>query len=177
MSSNRYINTRFWEDNYIYKKDSSEKLLFIYLLTNSQTNIAGVYEVNLEKAARETGIDREMIEKLIDRFTTDKKVYYVEGYIILRNFLRHQSLNPSVKKGIIREINALPERIRKLYLINDDGLYFDARELAGTKGGSIELLTNQIDKLWISMQTPEKSQKTQPTDDRRTTFNRGRYRK
>ncbi len=156
MAQSRYVNTHFWTDNYVYELDPTQKLLFLYLLTNDATNIAGIYEFNIRKAAMETGIDKDMIEKIIDKFTADDRVYYIEGYVILRNFIRHQVTNTKILMGIKRVIDALPDHIRKLYAINDDGLFFDARELAGRNGGKVVLLSDKINRIWLNIQ--EKTQ-------------------
>jgi hypothetical protein len=65
--TNRYINTNFWKDNYIADLDPSEKLLFLYLITNPRTNIAGIYELNLREIAFDTGFDVDMVKKILAR--------------------------------------------------------------------------------------------------------------
>ncbi|MEK7578141.1 MAG: hypothetical protein AAB456_00250 [Patescibacteria group bacterium] len=112
MSKQRLINTRFWDDNYTANLDPIEKLLFLYFLTNTSTNICGIYEIPVKKMATETGIDKEMVLKILERLKKDGKVFYHNGWIGLKNFLKHQNQNsPTVKKGIEREIMALPKDI------------------------------------------------------------------
>ena len=43
QDKHRYIKTKFWDDSYIIELNPHEKLLFLYLITNPLTNIAGVY--------------------------------------------------------------------------------------------------------------------------------------
>jgi hypothetical protein len=167
VAHNRYVNTRLWEDNYVFELDPSEKLVFLYLLTNSQTTIAGVYELNLRKASMEIGLDKDMVLKIIQRFAGDGKVYYIEGYIIIRNFLHHQALNPSIKKAVVKEIDKLPDRIRKLYLLSSDGLFLNPGADDGTD--RTVLLTPEINKLWIKMEEDRKKM----VDAKRATFARG----
>ena len=92
MSKNRYVNTIFWEDDYTANLDPSEKLLFLYLLTNSCTNIAGVYQITPKRIACDTGLDRDMVLKIIDRFQDDNKVLYSNGWMIIKNFIKKSSL-------------------------------------------------------------------------------------
>lgn len=73
MAKQRMINTRFWEDGYTANLDPIEKLLFLYFLTNTSTNICGFYEIPLKKIASDTGLDKDMVLKIIKRFTDDKK--------------------------------------------------------------------------------------------------------
>jgi hypothetical protein len=114
IAKKRYINTVFWNDNYISNLDPSEKLLFIYLITNPFTNISGIYQIPLKTVANDTGIDKEMVIKIINRFQNDNKILYVDGWIAVRNFIKHQGFsNPSVLMSIEREIENKPIELVK----------------------------------------------------------------
>ena len=114
MAKNRYVNTHFWNDAYISELDPIEKLMFIYFLTNSFSNIAGVYEISLKQIALDTGIDKEMIIKIIDRFSRDKKIFYFNSYIFIVNFASHQDQgSEKIKSGIKRVFDELPGSIKK----------------------------------------------------------------
>jgi len=106
------INTRFWDDDYASNLDPIEKLMFLYLLTNTSTNISGIYEIPVKKIAVETGIDKEMVYKIIDRFTKDGKIFYVNGWVGIKNFIKHQNQrSPQVQKGIEAELNNISRDI------------------------------------------------------------------
>ena len=45
MAKQRIIQTKFWSDPYIQELPTPTKLLYLYLLTNEHTTIAGVYEI------------------------------------------------------------------------------------------------------------------------------------
>lgn len=111
MAKQRMINTRFWVDDYTANLDPTEKLLFLYFLTNPYTDICGVYEVPLKHIALETGIDKEMVEKIIKRFSKDGKIFYENGWVAIRNFAKHQLDNPKVKKGIEIGLSKAPKYI------------------------------------------------------------------
>lgn len=111
MAKRRIINTRFWSDSWISNLDPSEKLLFIYLLTNEHTDICGIYELPLRKMAFETGIDKEMVEMIMKRFETDKKVFYFSGWVYIRNFIKYQEVNPQVEIGIKRSLSEVPREV------------------------------------------------------------------
>ncbi len=112
MSRSRMINTKFWDDNYTSNLDPIEKLLFLYFLTNTSTNISGIYEIPLKKIAVETGIDKEMILKILERFTKDQKIFYLEGWIGVKNFIKNQNQGSSkVQVGIKNEIKLIPKDI------------------------------------------------------------------
>lgn len=111
MAKHRIVNTRFWEDNYIAGLDPTEKLLFLYFLTNPHTDICGIYEIPLKTIAVDSGIDKEMVEKILNRFSKDNKIFYIDGWIIIKNFVKHQAINPSVEKGIERCVSQVPQTI------------------------------------------------------------------
>lgn len=114
IGKKRYIHSRFWTDTYIDKLDPIEKLLFLYLLTNERVTIAGVYELPLKIMSVETGIEKEMVEKIIKRFESEGKIYFFEGWIYLKNFQKYQNLdNASIKKGIENVTNDIPEHIKE----------------------------------------------------------------
>ena len=107
----RYIDTKFWDDPYISDLDPTEKLLFLYFLTNPCVNIAGIYEITIKRIALDTGFDRDMVEKIIKRFTTDKKLIYFNGFICFNNWTKHQVLNDSVTTGIERILRITPKEV------------------------------------------------------------------
>lgn len=94
--------------------DPTEKLLFLYLLTCERSTLAGVYELPLKIMAVETGIDVFMVEKILSRFEDDGKVKYQDGWVAVKNFLKHHEHgSPTVKKGIDDAIKAAPEWARE----------------------------------------------------------------
>jgi hypothetical protein len=109
MAKQRIVNTRFWDDSYISGLSPTEKLLFLYLLTDPVTNIAGVYELPLRRAAFDTGIPQETIEQVFHKFSTDGKILRQENWIGIKNFLRYQTLNPKVKQGVLIELRKAPK--------------------------------------------------------------------
>jgi len=111
MAKNRMINTKFWSDNYISELDPSEKLLFLYLMTNPYTNICGIYEITIKQIALDTGFDKEMIFKIIERFQKDEKIAYVDGWVGIKNFTKHQKASGNVQKGIENGLNEVPVKI------------------------------------------------------------------
>lgn len=112
MAKQRYINTIFWRDDYISKLDPSEKLLYLYFLTNPDTNICGIYQIPLKIIAVDTGFDQDMIIKILCRFKKDNKIIYKDGWVAIRNFIKHQSLNPKIERGIEIELKKVPKELK-----------------------------------------------------------------
>ena len=69
MAIYRNISMSFWTDNKVQDEFTPEdKYFYLYLLTNPQTNICGCYEISYKEIERETGYNRETINKLFFRF-------------------------------------------------------------------------------------------------------------
>lgn len=124
MAKNRYIDTIFWKDTYISNLDPSEKLLFLYFLTNPYTNIIGIYEISLREIAFDTGFDKDMILRILERFKKDWKIIYLNWYICIVNFLKHQKLNPKTKLWAEKILNEIKPSFW-LEFQENDRLYID----------------------------------------------------
>ena len=108
--SQRMINDNFWTDRWVEELDPSEKLVYLYLLTNPLCNVAGAYEIHTKRIAYETGFDRSVVENILKRFENDNKIIRYNDYIIIINFIKNQALkNPNIYKGIIRIRDGLPK--------------------------------------------------------------------
>jgi hypothetical protein len=124
MSKKRMVDTRFWVDDYISHLDPVEKLMFLYFLTNPFTDISGMYEVPLKNIALDTGIDKEMVIKILNRFERDNKIFYENGWIAIKNFAKHQLDNPKVLRGIEIGTAKAPESLKNkvkdsISIVND----------------------------------------------------------
>lgn len=109
MSKNRYINTRFWSDNFISELNPLDRYLFLYFLTNEHTNICGIYEIPLRTISFETGIEIDMLKKMIKRLVS--KIHYIDGWVYIKNFARHQAVNEKVIIGIENAKKLVPSTI------------------------------------------------------------------
>ena len=112
MSKKRSISTAFWSDPFIEDIAPEYKLLFLYLITNEKTNMLGIYEASKRKMSFETGLSKESIEDGLDVFQRLGKIKYVDNYIILVNYMKHQKYNTNMKKSAIETFNLLPSSVR-----------------------------------------------------------------
>lgn len=111
VAKQRIVNTKFWDDSYITRLTPTEKLLFLYLLTNPLTNISGVYELPAKRVAFDTGISSDRAETIFKKLEKDGKLITVDGWVGIVNFIKHQSLNPKIKQGILSELKRAPKSI------------------------------------------------------------------
>lgn len=117
MAKYRVVNTRFWDDPYVAELNPTEKLVFLYLLTNALTTIGGVYELPLKRAAFDVGLPVKELKSVFEKLERDGKVVWQDGWVALVNFVKHQSLNPKVRRGIeIEHEKAPPELVARLNL-------------------------------------------------------------
>lgn len=113
MGKSRNISTRIWSDTWFEDLSPNYKLVFMYLITNDNTNMLGAYETSIRKISFETGVDIEIIGECLTKFEKDNKVMYVENHIILLNFLKHQKFNTNMKKSAIYEFEKLPNLFKR----------------------------------------------------------------
>lgn len=109
MAKLRSVSTAFWSDPFIEELTPTEKLLYIYFITNEKTNMLGIYEVSFKKICFETGINKETVLKAFETFQRLNKIKYEHGYIILINFMKHQKYNLNMKKSAIDTYFTLPK--------------------------------------------------------------------
>jgi len=112
MSKLRSVSTGFWSDPFIEDLDPSEKLLFLYLITNEKTNMLGIYESSVKKISFETGLDKETVQNGLKGFESLGKVKYQNNYVILINYMKHQNFNTNMKKSAIDIYNGLPNELK-----------------------------------------------------------------
>jgi hypothetical protein len=113
MSKKRMIDTRFWDDEYIGELSPIEKLLFIYLISNTLTDISGVYEISVKRMVFDTGIERDAVLKTLEKFEKAGNIFYRDGWIFTQNFIKHQTQSPKILTGIKNSLMNCPDWIKE----------------------------------------------------------------
>lgn len=112
MAKQRIVDTKFWDDSYIAGLSPLEKLVFLYLITNPLTNISGVYELPLKRAAFDVGLAGKELEAVFKRFEKDGKITRFNGWVGVVNFIKYQNVNsPKIKEGILKELRRAPKEV------------------------------------------------------------------
>jgi len=111
----RYISTSIWDDDWFDSLSEREKLVYFYLLTNTHTNPAGVYQCTLKNIRLEIGLDREETERIMDKFSANGKAFYYKDYIIIPKWLKHQKIGDRSKLflGAVKVLKSLPDDVIK----------------------------------------------------------------
>ncbi len=77
----RILYTKFWQDPYILSLNPTERLMFVYLLTNQYRGLSDVYEVSDPVIQLETGLNSTQIKKIKKKFQEDRKFIFNRGYV------------------------------------------------------------------------------------------------
>jgi len=110
MANYRQIHTQIWRDNWFLDLEADEKLLFIYLFSNDNSNLAGLYELHEKIIALETGLAEERIHEIIAKFEADKKVLYKDGVVWIVNMQRyHSNAGEKVRRNIELIVEGIPD--------------------------------------------------------------------
>jgi hypothetical protein len=87
-----------------------DRHVFLYLMLNDKTNIAGVYELSLKTMSNETGIEQNDLISILRRL--QPKVYYTDNWIVLSNFIKNQNYkSPKIKTGIEMVLETCPNNL------------------------------------------------------------------
>ena len=84
MAKLRSVSTAFWSDPFIEELTPSEKLLYIYFITNEKTNMLGIYELSIKKICFETGLTKDVVQKAFDTFKISGKIKYEKKVFLIR---------------------------------------------------------------------------------------------
>lgn len=145
-SKNRYIDTSFWDDEWVTELDPSEKLLYIYLLTNPLTNIAGIYKLTKKRICFDTGFNTTTVDFIFQKFEQAKKVFRCGEYVILKSWCKHQTWETSnnVYKGIINCLSEMPAEV--LICAYRNGFTFNLLPILEKMGYDIDTLSTPIEE-------------------------------
>lgn len=129
MSKQRVVKDEIWDDDWFFDLDPSEKLVWLFLLTNPRGNVAGIYKLNKKWAAQTVGLDVDVLQTILLRFVKEGKILDEENWIALVNFHKHLAYrNASVAQGILRiykESTGCPQSVYSVWLtlLNSTLLY------------------------------------------------------
>lgn len=101
MANYRQIHTQIWRDNWFLELRPDEKLLFIYLFSNDNSNLAGIYEIHESIIALETGLRPARIREILVKLEASNKVHYGGGVVWIVNMRKyHSNASEKVQKNI-----------------------------------------------------------------------------
>lgn len=107
MSKYRQVHTTFWNDPFIEDLDGSQKLFYLYLLTNPQTTQCGIYEISKKRISIDTGYPIDRVSELLQYCIDSGKILYSESTkeLFLLNWLKHNSIkSPKILSCVKNEL-------------------------------------------------------------------------
>lgn len=108
----RIVHTKIWKDDYFASLTPSEKLLFVYFLTNEYVNIIHLYECSDRVIQFDTGIDPELLDQIKNKFEASKKFRFNNGWIYIPNAYRYEKYVGQInEKAKLELISRLPKDI------------------------------------------------------------------
>ncbi len=96
----RIVHTKLWEDDWFTQLSRESKFCFIYLITNSRTNLNGLYELSTRQISFDLGFSLEEIEKVKRELST--KVSFCGNWIYIKNHDKYQMYSGE-KNGIAKQ--------------------------------------------------------------------------
>ncbi len=114
MAKQRYISTGFWNDRWVRTLTPNQRYLYMYLLTNPETTIAGIYKILRDRIVFDTGIDEKTLEGAFKVFEEASKAYHFDGeWVVIPSWPRHQKVTEknNIRTGIDNVLMELPEPV------------------------------------------------------------------
>ena len=111
MAKYRPIYMKIWHDPDFQNLSVAEKLIFIYLCTNTSTTESGIYPITYKSISQETGIQLTKVKNALSTNKITNISYDADSRtVFIRNFLKYNG------KGV--KIKALESLIQDMKYIN-----------------------------------------------------------
>ena len=107
----RSIQVKIWEDKWFFSLKEREKLVYLYLITSSHTNSAGIINVPFELISLEIGLSLKQLTDSLNKLK-EKILITNDGIIYIKNFAKYQLGNSSekFKTAIASALKELPSK-------------------------------------------------------------------
>ena len=110
MASYRTISPTFWSDPFVEELTAEEKVVFLYLFTNSQVNNLGITEVTNRKLSFDTGAKAGTIKEFLKKAVDAGKIYVDGNKILCVNFIKnqtHMNKNEKISQYLLKNLTDL----------------------------------------------------------------------
>jgi hypothetical protein len=114
MAYFRQIHVRIWKDEWFGELNPKQKLLFVYLFSNEQVSLSGIYELSLRVICFETGLSQKDVLGIMDVFAAAGKAYYKDSVVWIPSLPRYQSSqSEKVRLRMMRDVLMLKDCVLK----------------------------------------------------------------
>ena len=112
MEIRRYLNTRIWGESWFEPLTATEKLIWIYLLTNPATNMLGIYGLTVRRIGYDCNTSAQIVRRCIKKLEDLKLIIMIHEHIIITHWLTQNAMNPSMKLSALKDFDNLPDKVR-----------------------------------------------------------------
>ncbi len=110
MANFRQVHTKMWKDSWFIELPAEHKLLFIYLFTNEQASISGIYELSERVISFETGLTQKEIKSAFEYFEQSQKAAFMGGVVWIFNLRKyHETQSPKVQNKIKKDLEMVKD--------------------------------------------------------------------
>jgi len=108
------VKTVIWEDEWFIELSDKAQRLYMYLITNKNTEISGMYRLPMVEMVMYLKYKEDLVNKLFKELVP--KVAYVDGWVIIPNYPEHQNVanNVKVQLSIEKYLKKVPPHILKI---------------------------------------------------------------
>jgi len=108
----RIIYTDFYMDDYILSLPVKEKYLFIFLLTNPQVSLSGMYKISNRIITLCCGITDKELETIKQKFIKDGKFFFFKDWVKILNYENYNNFKGEKNlKALSREMSSIPSEV------------------------------------------------------------------
>ena len=123
MAKYRNVQFEFWTDSKIIDEFTPEdRYFYLYLMTNPHTSLCGCYEINANQMALETGYQKDVVNKLLVRFTEIHDVIRYDcktrELLILNWYKYNWTGSEKTMIGVEKGISTIKNAVFREYLVN-----------------------------------------------------------
>ena len=106
----RSLHTKIWQDSWFVELPTKSKFLFIYLLTNSQINLVGIYELSDRIICFDTGLSKSDLTKC--KKDLKGKIIFSDNWVKILNIKRYDNYGGGLLiKARDNQLSDIPEKI------------------------------------------------------------------
>ena len=121
MAIYRQVYMTFWTDPKVVNEFTPEdRYFYLYLITNSHTNLCGCYEISIKQMAWETGYNEDTVSRLLGRLTDLGVIKYnnVTKEVLLLNWHKYNwSKSPKLTKAVLEKSKLIRDNTFRDYIV------------------------------------------------------------
>jgi hypothetical protein len=108
----RIIHTRFWQDSFVSTLSKTDKLIFIYLLTNDRVSLTGIYELPDKYIKADLEVTQKELDGTKQKLAKNDKIYFLDGWVRIVNHDKYNSYTgEKIEIAKEKEIQSVPSKL------------------------------------------------------------------